>query len=552
MARDTESEPDMDVAEQALSSVRALVRGPAHRPLRRKPLALVQRALPTAILIASAIALAVVNPTGHYSLILAVVPLLAAANHGVHGTAVIGALTVTAYVLLRNQVSEDATDVWLIKLAFIVVTAAVGMLLAQARARERLLVHSQDLALVLQRGLLPQDLPRTSAVEVCHRYVPADTRAGVGGDWFDVIQLPGARVALVIGDVTGHGIHAAAMMGRLRTAVHTLADLDLAPDELLSRMDDLVIRLGAGEQEGELGATCLYLVYDPVSRRCTVAGAGHTPPAFVRPDSGVEFPELPEHPPLGVGGTAFESVEFTLPEGTIIALYTDGLLDLRHHHADAALDRLAAMLAPDQGPLTGTPLDRTGQAGTALIKTPLIGTPPIKTPLAEICNRVCAGQHATADDDVALLLARTRAVSGNRVASWELPADPRSAAEARAAVGRQLSAWGLEDKVFPTELAVSELVTNAVRHASAPITLRLIRDRALICEVSDGSRTTPHLHHAQLLDEGGRGLYLVSQIADRWGTRYTETGKTIWVEQALPVPLPTAAIEDTLLAATPC
>ena len=533
----------MDVAEPALSSVRGLLRGLlrglVYGPQTGNPLTAIRRTLPTAILIASAVALVVANPTGHYSLVLAVVPLLAAAVHGVHGTAVIGALTVAAYVLLRSQMTADATDVWLIKLAFIVVTAGLGMLLARARARERLLAHSQDLALVLQRGLLPQDLPRTSAVEVCHRYVPADTRAGVGGDWFDVIQLPGARVALVIGDVTGHGIHAAATMGRLRTAVHTLADLDLSPAELLARMDDLVIRLGAGDRGGEPGATCLYLVYDPVSRVCSVAGAGHTPPAFVHPDGAVEFPQLPEHPPLGVGGVHFESADFVLPEGTVIALYTDGLLDLRHRHADEALTRLAGLLAQAPEAASGsTAGSNAGTDGTA--------------PLEEMCDRVCAGQRTAPDDDVALLLARTQAVAADRVAVWELPADPRSAAQARAAVAGQLTAWGLDDQVFPTELAVSELVTNAVRHAAAPVSLRLIRDRALICEVSDGSRTTPHLHHAQLMDEGGRGLYLVSQIADRWGTRYTESGKTIWVEQALPVGSPAhpaAAREDGLLAA---
>ena len=483
----------MDIASQALSSV------------RENPYLCLQRALPTLLLAMSAAGLILANPTGHYSLILAVVPLVAAAVHGVHGTAVVGALTVATYVALRHELTETGSDVWLIKLAIIVLTAGVGLLLAQARVRERLLAHSRHLALTLQRGLLPQDLPETSAVEVCHRYVPADTRAGVGGDWFDVIQLSGARVALVIGDVIGHGIHAAAMMGRLRTAVHTLADLDLAPDELLTRMDDLVVRLGDREQHQELGATCLYLVYDPISRVCSVAGAGHTPPAFVRPDGSVEFPQLPEHPPLGVGGVQFESVEYTLPEGTVIALYTDGLLDLRHRHADTALDRLAAALSP---------------AGR---------------PLEQICDQLCADAKPKADDDVALLLARTRAVADSQVAAWEFPADPRSVGEARAAVGRQLNVWGLDEQAFATELAVSERVTNSIRYASAPIALRLIRDRVLICEVSDGSSTSPHLHHAQLLDEGGRGLYLVSQIAERWGTRYGGAGKTIWLEQSLPV-----------------
>jgi anti-sigma regulatory factor (Ser/Thr protein kinase) len=488
----------MDIAVQALSSV------------RDNPSVYLRRALPTLLLVLCAVALVLANPTGHYSLILAVVPLLAAAVHGVHGTAVVGTLTVATYLALRHELAETGTAVWLIKLAFIAVTTCVGLLLAQARVRERLLAHSRHLALTLQRGLLPQELPQTSAVEVCHRYLPADTRAGVGGDWFDVIQLSGARVALVIGDVTGHGIHAAATMGRLRTAVHTLADLDLSPDELLTRMDDLVVRLGDREKDHEASATCLYLVYDPISRVCSMAAAGHTPPALLRPDGSVEFPQLPEHPPLGVGGMQFESMEFTLPEGTVIALYTDGLLDLRRQHADAALDRLAGALTP----------------GTR--------------PLDQICDEICANAHPKADDDVALLLARTRAVADSQVAAWEYPADPRSVGEARADVCRQLSAWGLDDQAFPTELAVSELVTNAIRYASAPIALRLIRDRALICEVSDGSSTSPHLHHAQLMDEGGRGLYLVSQIADRWGTRYSCAGKTIWLEQALPA-VPAAA-----------
>lgn len=460
----------------------------------------VARAVPSALLVAMGSAIAGTSPEGHFGLALAVVPFLAAAVHSVAATAVLGALTVATYAALRSSLTEG-TDLWLVKLAFLAASAVVAVLISQARVRGQQLTRSRDVALALQRGLLPHKVPENSAVETSYRYVPADTAAGVGGDWFDVIPLSGTRVALVMGDVVGHGIHAAAMMGRLRTAVHTLADLDLAPDELLSRMDDLAVRLSDDDADRELGATCLYMVYDPISRQCTVASAGHTPPAIVHPDGRVEFQRLAENPPLGVGGTPFESTILTLAEGTVVALYTDGLLDLRHRGTDAAIAALARALLP--------------------------ATDSLET----LCDRVWSGLPAERDDDVALLLARTRTLDSGQVASWEYPALPESVPAARAAVVARLDDWGLSDYAFATELVVSELVTNAVTHARGPVALRLIRDEGLICEVSDGSDTAPHMRHAQLLDEGGRGLYLIGQIADRWGTRYSAEGKTIWVEQ---------------------
>ncbi|MFC1413253.1 SpoIIE family protein phosphatase [Streptacidiphilus sp. N1-12] len=462
--------------------------------------------LPSAVLLLAVVALLVAQPSGHYGMVLAVVPFLAAAVHAVLGTALVGGLTVAAYVLLRHQLLEDGTAVWLIKLAFVSSAAALAVFVAQARVRERALSHSRELALALQEGLLPQHLPGTSAVLVSHRYVPADTDAGVGGDWYDVIPLSGSRVALVIGDVAGHGIHAAAMMGRLRTAVHTLADLELAPDELLARMDDLVARTGESEQRYELAATCLYLVYDPVTATCSMAAAGQPPPALLYPDGKVEFAVLPEHPPLGVGGTLFRTVDLPVAPGTVIALYTDGLLDLRRHHSDAALAHLADVLGAGDGSLD------------------------------EIAERVCASPHNTTDDDIALLLARTRTLPPEAVVTWEYPASTQSVPEARAAVTRQLRAWDLTELAYATELAVSELVTNAVLYGSGPVTLRLIKDRVLICEVADGSDSIPRPRQARALDEGGRGLDLVAQFTDRWGTRPTGRGKTVWTEQALPRP----------------
>ncbi|MFJ3233841.1 SpoIIE family protein phosphatase [Streptomyces sp. NPDC086787] len=387
----------------------------------------------------------------------------------------------------------------------LVARAAVCVDNARRFARER------QAALTLQTSLLPPDLPELGAVEVAYRYLPADAEAGVGGDWFDVIPLSGARVALVVGDVVGHGLHAAASMGRLRAAVQTLADLDLPPDELLTHVDDLVVRL-SDEAEASaqgptvVGASCVYAVYDPVARSIAVARAGHPSPAIAHLSEPVEFPDIPAGPPLGLGGLPFESAEFPVEEGSIIALYTDGLIEASDRDVDIGMERLCFTLAhPDR-------------------------------PLEEICDimvRTLLPEHHPRDD-VAFLIARTRVLSHDRVASWDIPADPSAVHVVRGDIARQLSVWGLEEIAFTTELIATELVTNAIRHAHGPISLRLIHERALICEVSDGSTTSPHLRRALITDEGGRGLFLIAQLAQRWGTRRTAGGKTIWTEQQLP------------------
>ncbi|WP_351225694.1 SpoIIE family protein phosphatase [Streptomyces sp. NPDC002133] len=367
------------------------------------------------------------------------------------------------------------------------------------------------MALALQHSLLPQGTAEQAAVDVAGRYLSADSHIGVGGDWFDVIPLSGARVALVVGDVAGHGIAASAAMGRLRTAVRTLADVDLAPDELLAHLDDLVVRLSSGPDSGaqapsgELGSTCLYAVYDPISRTCSLASAGHLWPALVRPDGGVDFLELPTGPPLGVGGMPFECVDHEVPEGSLLALYTDGLVESRHRDVDAGLHALRGALAD----AAASPLETT-------------------------CDKVLkALLDERPTDDAALLIARTRALDSGHIAVWDLPSDPAVVAGARSQATAQLHAWELDELAYVTELVVSELVTNAIRYGGAPIQLRLIKERTLICEVSDASSTSPHLRRARIFDEGGRGLMLVAQLTERWGTRYTGNGKTIWTEQPL-------------------
>ncbi|MGW9169912.1 SpoIIE family protein phosphatase [Streptomyces decoyicus] len=394
----------------------------------------------------------------------------------------------------------------------LVARAAVCVDNARRFTRER------TAARVMQQNLLPHELTGGSALEVASWYFPADAPSGVGGDWFDVIPLSGARVALVVGDVVGHGINAAATMGRLRTAVRTLANLDLPPDELLARLDDLVIGLvkthrtdppaDAGNPSVAstfMGATCLYAVYDPVSRRCSMARASHLPPLIVGPDGAVECPDVPAGPPLGLGTLPFESVELELAEGSLIALYTNGLIETCDRDIGVGLSRLSGALA--------VPGQTLKEVGGNVVKALMTGPP---------------------SDDAALLLARTHALDAHQVASWELSTDPAVVGSARALAGQQLSEWGLDELLFTTELIVSELVTNAIRHGTGPITLRLIRQDALICEVSDASSTSPRLRHARTTDEGGRGLFIVAQLTQRWGTRYTPTGKIIWTEQSMP------------------
>jgi anti-sigma regulatory factor (Ser/Thr protein kinase) len=297
--------------------------------------------------------------------------------------------------------------------------------------------------------------------------------------------------------------------------VHNFSALDLPPDELLALLDELVARIDQDEAaEGGsapvTGATCLYAVYDPVTRQCSIARAGHPPPAVIRPDGEVEFADVPAGPPLGLGGLPFETAELELEEGSRLVLYTDGLVEERGRDIDVGMELLRTALA---------------QAGRS----------PEDTCRAVVDARLSARTR----DDIALIVAGTRALSADRVAEWEVPSDPAAVAGVRASVTRRLAEWGLDELAFGTELILSELVTNAIRYGGDPIRVRVLRDRSLICEVFDSSNTSPHLRYAAMTDEGGRGLFLVAQLADRWGTRYTPAGKIIWAEQPLPPNSPT-------------
>ncbi|PYC72100.1 PAS sensor protein [Streptomyces tateyamensis] len=382
----------------------------------------------------------------------------------------------------------------------------------------RLYRREHERALILQRSLLPPGNPEASGLEIACRYRPSSNNTEVGGDWFDVIPLPGHRTALVIGDVMGRGLRAAVAMGQLRTAVRTLAMLDLEPAEVLGALDDIARGLGdpghgsasgygsrahaVDEEAAEVYlATCVYAVYDAVTRRCIFANAGHLPPVLLSPGEPARMLDVPPGLPLGVGGEPFEEVELALPDGALLGLYTDGLVESRKHQLDEGLLAFRTAL----------------QNGGSVLET--------------LCDQVLNEldpHHG--EDDIALLMARVRAFPEDAVGDWRLPAEPTSVAKARELACGWLLVRGLEELVDTTELLVSELVTNALRHGKGEIRLRLLRDTTVVCEVWDDGYAQPRQRRAQETDEGGRGLQLVSLLAERWGSRRTPHGKIVWFE----------------------
>ncbi|MCQ8835668.1 ATP-binding SpoIIE family protein phosphatase [Streptomyces malaysiensis] len=393
-------------------------------------------------------------------------------------------------------------------------TALCG-LVGQALERARLYDVEHARAQGLQRSLLPRTLPCLPAASAAARYLPAGRGEQIGGDWYDVIPLSADRVAMVIGDVMGHGIPEAATMGQLRTAVRTLADLDMPPDELLSRLNDLVSDLGE-----DWYATCLYAVFDPITRICSFSLAGHPPPVVVHPDGAVDMPRLTPDPPLGAAEPPFEIHQLPLPEESLLVLCTDGLVESPDQDLDRGLAQLQQVLAQHAVPVF-----------TARDEADSIHH------LDDLCDTVVSAllpQHGQTIDDAVLLIAHTGAINASDVATCILPDDPRAAGQAREFVRERLDVWGLDELAITTELLASELVGNVIRHAEGPIRLRLLNSRCLTCEVYDGSLSTPRIRHAAYTDEGGRGLQLVSALSRRWGARYLRDGKCIWTEQDIP------------------
>ncbi|MCY0940666.1 SpoIIE family protein phosphatase [Streptomyces antarcticus] len=360
----------------------------------------------------------------------------------------------------------------------------------------------------LQRTMLPDSLPQPTGVRLASRYLPAAETARVGGDWYDAIPLPGSRVALVVGDVMGHSMTSAAIMGQLRTTAQTLAQLDLPPAEVLHHLDEQAQRLGSDRM-----ATCLYAVYDPVSHRITIANAGHPPPVLLHLGGRAEVLRVPPGAPIGVGGVDFEAVELDAPAGATLLLYTDGLVESRLRDVWTGIEQLRERLA------------------TTAQLTGLDHPPPLEALCDDVLDMLGPGDR---DDDIALLAARFEGIAPSDVAYWFLDPEETAPGRARRFARRALTRWGLEELSDSLELLVSEVVTNAVRYAERPVTLRLLRTDVLRCEVGDDSPQLPRQRRARDTDEGGRGLFLVNRVARRWGATRLSSGKVVWFELALP------------------
>ncbi|MFF8673644.1 SpoIIE family protein phosphatase [Streptomyces sp. NPDC015242] len=377
--------------------------------------------------------------------------------------------------------------------------ARAGLVLDNAR----MYTFQENVAETLQDSMLPHIPPRMAGCDIATRYLPGTLLGRVGGDWFDAVKLHGGRTAFVVGDVMGHGLNSAAMMGQLRTAVQTMAGLDLPPAQLLRNLDDLAQRLG-----DTYLATCLYAVYDPIASELHLANAGHIPPVLVRAGDGrSELLDLPTGAPIGVGGVPFEAVRVRVEPGDRLVMCTDGLVEVRGEDIGVGLATLCESAAH--------PAASMDDACDTIIRS--------------------LNTRGGRKDDVALLMARLNGIAPDDVAEWRLALDPAEAGRARAVVREQLHDWGLAGLAAPAELLVSELVTNAVRHSHArPVALRLVRGDTLLCEVEDDDHELPTLLSARPLDDRGRGLRVVSTLAREWGTSRTGTGKTVWFELTLP------------------
>ncbi|MFD7280814.1 SpoIIE family protein phosphatase [Streptomyces sp. NPDC059862] len=400
-------------------------------------------------------------------------------------------------ILLRHPERAEFNDMDRVTGAEL--AARAGLVLDNAR----MYTYQESVAETLQDSMLPHIPPRMAGCDIATRYLPGTLLGRVGGDWFDSVKLPGARTAFVVGDVMGHGLNSAAMMGQLRTAVQTMAALDLPPAQLLRNLDDLAQRLG-----DTYLATCLYAVYDPIASELHLANAGHIPPVLVRAEDGrSELLDLPTGAPIGVGGVPFEAVRVRLRPGDRLVMCTDGLVEVRGEDIGVGLATLCESAAHPAASMD------------------------------DACDTIIRALNTRGGrkDDVALLMARLNGIEPGDVAEWRLALDPAEVGRARAAVREQLHDWGLARLADSAELMVSELVTNAVRHSHRrPVELRLVRGDTLLCEVDDDDHDLPTLRGAGPGDEAGRGLRVVSTLAREWGASRRGAGKTVWFELTLP------------------
>ncbi|MGI5144701.1 MULTISPECIES: PP2C family protein-serine/threonine phosphatase [unclassified Streptomyces] len=370
----------------------------------------------------------------------------------------------------------------------------IGAFAALALDNARRYARERAVALELQMSLLPREIPLHPGLEITHRYRPASRSALVGGDWLDVAALPDGRVALTIGDASGHDIHAAAVMGRLRTLMQAGVSQGREPAELLTTIDAL---MAAGHAQSDI-ATCLHGIYDPASRRCTIARAGHPPPAILHPDGCVEFPDIPAGPPLGIGEQRYTTAELQLTEGDILMLYTDGLIETHDQDIDVGMDRLA------------TALGRGGHS------------------LNQLCDSILTDlcPHG-GEDDITLLAVAIRGLPHHRTASWDLSCGSTEPCRARHLIRGQLEQWNLPLLADTAEPLVEELLSAATCDDGCPLGVRLHRTDVLLVEVLDTCRTMSAAPQGECDD---RELRIVGEQAQHWGVRDHADGRTVWFE----------------------
>ncbi|SFF31730.1 PAS domain S-box-containing protein [Actinacidiphila alni] len=373
---------------------------------------------------------------------------------------------------------------------------------AEARLAE-LYEEQRHVALTLQRSLMGSPAP-VPGVDTASRYFPARQGAGVGGDWFDRIALGGGRIGVLIGDVMGRGLEAAAVMGQLRSASHALAKTGMPPWQLMRALDAVVCELP------DQLVTCCYLVLDQDAGEATVCSAGHLPVLLVEPDgSAVRLP-VDVSVPLGVGEVPHQQTTLSVSPGAVLALYTDGLVETPHSDIEVQVDALT----------------------TALEKAVADGAP-----LEVAADRVLASLLPGPEDygdDVTLLLVRIPRTPVPAV-SMSLAAEPASVGIGRQFLRSALSAWDESELADTVCLLASELLSNAVRHAGGPLRLRLRRaGNELSVEVGDGSPVQPRPRMTAADEESGRGLLLVDALASAWGTVPTAEGKAVWFSVPAP------------------
>jgi anti-sigma regulatory factor (Ser/Thr protein kinase) len=367
-------------------------------------------------------------------------------------------------------------------------------------------LHEQQyrVAVTLQRSLLPDTSQASSALDVAARYLPGATDSQVGGDWYDVVPLGAGRTALIVGDVMGRGVHAAAVMGQLRAAARAYAQLDLPPGRVLELLDALVNHISESRDVGQI-VTCIYAVHDSGDATLTLANAGH-PPAVLFSAEGCSLWHGPVGPPLGAGEGRYTAGSGPFPGGAGLLLYSDGLIEQRNRDIDIGIEHL---------------LDTILSTGTE--------------DLERLADAALAIQGGAQHDDVALLAVRVPQADLPAAALVDLRGDARAARTARRATTAALSNWAVADDLIDSAvLLAGELVNNAITHTGRPRQLRLRRlvDR-LVIEVSDADPRPPRRLAPDTTAEGGRGLMILAAIASVWGVRFDGSGKVVWCEVPL-------------------